>query len=109
MLYPRPANKPITRARTPGSLSTNTAMVCLSVCACGCPDGIAEPHSILFIALTLAFDHRCRDDVRTVRQTITLPVSETSNEMSSLADSSPKSMLLCASPDGIIGKQLASL
>src|SRR5271166_879553 len=62
ILYPRPANRPITRARTPGSLSTSTAIVCLSIRACGSPDGIAEPHSILFIAFTFSSDHRSGDD-----------------------------------------------
>ena len=31
MLYPRPENRPITRARTPGSLSTRTDIMCRSI------------------------------------------------------------------------------
>src|SRR6266567_2694407 len=33
MLSPRPENRPMTRASTPGSLSTRTAMVCCSMAA----------------------------------------------------------------------------
>src|SRR6516225_7207152 len=63
MLYPRPANRPITRARTPGSLSTSTEIVCLSIRGpCGSPDGVAEPHCIVFIAFTLGSGRRRGED-----------------------------------------------
>src|SRR5690348_2966359 len=38
MLYPRPEKSPMTRASTPGSLSTNTAIVCRSISATGTSD-----------------------------------------------------------------------
>src|SRR6266446_6441921 len=48
MLEPRPENSPITRARTPGSLSTRTAMVCRSIVSLLAKRRASDEHHALF-------------------------------------------------------------
>ena len=91
----------MTRARTPGSLSTTTASVCVSAAFLAVVEEIGRGRLVCAVMMFML--------LHLDPYTSTLPSSPIAASISASGTSSPSSISLCALPDGIIGKQLARL